>query len=283
MHVLNTISGGILAVLLLLSTGVRPGIQVSQSGQQASQLPTVSPSQSNISRNWAGYTATNGTFTGVSGTWTVPRVSGNGNLGADATWVGVGGVNTQDLIQAGTQAIVDPYGQVSYSAFYEGLPDASQPLNLSIRPGDSVSVSLTKGINHSWNIVVKDNTTGDNSSVNVAYNSSLSSAEWIEEAPSGQRRTMPLDNFGTVGISNARAIENGRTVTPAQADATPMTMTMGGNVALAEASVLSSNGSSFTVTRTNQNISGQTIPDRGYADSGRIPFLLRRHLHFFEY
>ena len=43
---------------------------------------------SSTSSNWSGYSATGGTFTSVTGTWTVPTVSAT-TAGADATWVGI--------------------------------------------------------------------------------------------------------------------------------------------------------------------------------------------------
>lgn len=283
MNAINSLTSSIIGLLLLITSSTQPVIQTGGQGtsQPQTQVTTANPSQ--VSRNWSGYTATSGRFTGVSGTWTVPQVSGNGSIGADATWVGVGGVKSDDLIQAGTQAIVDPYGQVTYSAFYEGLPDASQPLTITVHPGDSISVSLTKDAGSTWTIAVKNTTTGESTSMSVPYDSSLTSAEWIEEAPSGARRMLPLDNFGSVTISQALAIQNGKTVSASQAGATPMTMTMGGNIALAQASTLTDGGTGFTVSRTNQNISEQTIPSRGYAISGEIPFLRRRHIRIFVY
>jgi hypothetical protein len=48
------------------------------------------------SRNWAGYAATGGSFTAVSGTWTPPNVSAGSTPAADATCVGIGGVSATD-------------------------------------------------------------------------------------------------------------------------------------------------------------------------------------------
>src|SRR5438128_1026718 len=65
------------------------------------------------SRNWAGYVATGSNYTAVRGTWVVPTVSSS-RIGIDATWVGIGGVRSQDLIQSGTQATVTRAGVVTY-------------------------------------------------------------------------------------------------------------------------------------------------------------------------
>ena len=51
----------------------------------------------------------------MSGSWTVPNVTPSNSDAADATWVGIGGVSTSDLIQAGTDVNVQS-GQVIYTA-----------------------------------------------------------------------------------------------------------------------------------------------------------------------
>ncbi len=59
------------------------------------------PVGQNTSHNWSGYAAKSGTYTGVTGTWTVPVPGINRTPGVGATWVGIGGVTSHDLIQAG--------------------------------------------------------------------------------------------------------------------------------------------------------------------------------------
>jgi hypothetical protein len=46
--------------------------------------------------------------------------------GVSATWVGIGGVNSRDLIQAGTQQQTTGTGQTQYQAWVEMLPQASR-------------------------------------------------------------------------------------------------------------------------------------------------------------
>src|SRR5205085_10537508 len=98
------------------------------------------PSTSN---NWSGYAAANGTYTAVSGTWTVPQVKVNGMFGTDGTWVGIGGLRSRDLIQAGTAAQTRG-GQVTYSAWIETLPQPPHDAQLTINAGDSVTVSVNE-------------------------------------------------------------------------------------------------------------------------------------------
>ncbi len=206
------------------------------------------------SRNWSGYNATTGTFTSVSGTWKVPSVN-TGSTGADATWIGIGGVKATDLIQAGTQAVVQS-GQVAYSAWWETLPQSSQTVPLNINAGDTVSVTISQQTSGKWQITMVDQTTGDSYSRSVTYKSSLSSAEWVEEAPAvGRGSLLPLDNFGTVAFSNATAIDNGKQLTLEQTGAKPVTMYGSSGQALAQPSVIGTDGSSFTVSRTSASSS----------------------------
>ena len=222
-------------------------------GPSSAPTPSTGPGNApttvgTTSRNWSGYVASGTTFTAVSGTWTVPTVAATGT-GVDATWAGIGGATTTDLIQAGTQAAVDN-GVVQYSAWIETLPQASQTVPLTVNAGDTITVSITEGSSNSWAISIVDATSGGSYSGTVTYASSGSSAEWIEEAPSSGRGIVLLDQFRTVQFTNASAVENQQTVTAAAAGAKQITMINGSGVQLAAASALGAGGASFSVTRT---------------------------------
>lgn len=205
----------------------------------------------NTSLNWSGYVASQGQFTSVDGTWTVPAVTSVTSTMADATWVGIGGVSSRDLIQAGTQALTDPSGSISYQAWYELLPSDMVTIPLTVNAGDSMIVSLAQTSSNVWQISFTNHTTGATYTTSVNYASSVSSAEWIEEMPTANIGFVPLDNFGTVSFTGGSAVENGTTLTIAQAGAQPITMVTQGNLALASPSTLGSDGASFTVTRTS--------------------------------
>ena len=200
------------------------------------------------SSNWSGYEATGGTFTSVSGTWTVPSVSAT-TTGADATWVGVGGIDTRDLIQAGTQATVQG-GEIQYEAWIEMLPASSRQISLTVSPGDSVTVSITQQSGNNWAIDMKNNTTGAHYGTTVQYASSNSSAEWVQEAPSAGRGTLPLDDFGTLSFTGATAVRDGKTMDLKALGAQAITMINGARQPLATPSVVGADGASFSVTRT---------------------------------
>jgi hypothetical protein len=223
-----------------------------------SPLPEATGSRPGQSANWSGYAATGGTFTAVTGTWTVPRsstvgVNGtsgrSGGIAGDATWVGIGGVNTDDLIQAGTEATVVTAGDTEYNAWVELLPHTSQPVPLVVSPGDSITVAISMGESDSWTVAFANNTTAQKYQTTVQYASSESSAEWIEEAPSGRRRLIPLDNFGTVNFSGGSTVKDGKTVTIARSGAQSITMFDRNENPLASPSSLGADGSSFSVSR----------------------------------
>jgi hypothetical protein len=212
----------------------------------------------NLSKNWAGYAALNGQCTSVSGTWTVPEVSAPLASG-DATWVGIGGLNSSDLIQSGTEAVVDSAGTVTYDAWYELLPNTSVDVPVAIKAGDSVSVSLQQIAQGEWQISFRDNTTGESSTLTVNYASSLSSAEWIEEMPMVGNGFLPLDNFGTTNFSNGYATQNGMGMTIASTQATPIIMVNANQKALAMPTTLNADGASFSVSRTTAAASTSSL------------------------
>jgi hypothetical protein len=236
---------------------INPGPGTVPSVTQPGTPATVTSSSS----NWSGYAASGGTFTSVTGTWTVPTVSAT-SAGADATWVGIGGLTSSDLIQAGTQAFVDGSGTVAYSSWIEMLPASSRPVPLSVTAGDSVTVTITQQSGNDWLIAMKNNTTGGAYNITVQYSSSNSSAEWVQEAPSVGRGLVPLDMFGTVQFAGASAVRDGKTMSASALGAKAITMINGQGQAVAQPSTIASDGSSFTVTRTDATSSGSTRPGR---------------------
>ena len=163
------------------------------------------------SSNWSGYVLpsfqTGQEYTSAQGTWIVPTVVGTKKLAASSNWVGIGGFceNTRctkgdrTLIQLGT-AEAAKKSQTQYFAWYEMLPQASIMTDLAVNPGDVVTASLSCNPctgQQSWTLAMTNVTTGDSWSLpDVQYQSSKLSAEWIQEAPSGQHGIFPLVNYG---------------------------------------------------------------------------------------
>jgi len=229
-----------------------PG-QPTQPGQPGQPTqPRVPPSR-DVSANWSGYASTGGSYSAVSGTWTVPQFAPDSPAGADATWVGIGGVSSRDLIQAGTQQTVSGSGSTQYQAWVETLPQASHPVPLAVNPGDSISISITQSpqAQDQWQVNFTNNTSGQTFQVTEHYTSTMSSAEWIEEAPSAARgRQIPLDNFGSIAFSEGSAVKDGKSVSIADSGAQPITMVARGTHQTARPSSLGTDGASFTITQS---------------------------------
>jgi len=235
-----------------ISADVQPDSRVIEPGTGTSPSVTQPGTPAAVlsrSTNWSGYAATGGVFTSVTGSWIVPTVTST-SIGADATWVGIGGLSGRDLLQAGTQAMVSADGMVEYSAWTEMLPQTSHTVPLAVRAGDAVTATLTQKSGNSWIITINNDTTKENYSATVQYSSSNSSAEWIQEAPSAGRGLVPLDQFGTLRVTAGSAVQNGKSQTLAELGARAITMINGAGQAIAQPSVLGHDGSSFTVTRT---------------------------------
>lgn len=230
--------------------GVTPGSGTTTPTQTRPDTTSTTPAQiSDSSSNWSGYVASGGTFTSVTGTWIIPQV-GSTTTGADATWVGIGGVTGTDLIQAGTQTTVSG-GSASYEAWIEMLPESSRTVSLDVAPGDSVTVTITEQARGQWLIVMINNTTKSSYQRTVTYGSSRTSAEWIQEAPSSGRSIIPLDDFGIVRFTGGSAVRDGRTLNLSALGASPVAMINRAGQAIAQPSTLGADGSSFAVTRTS--------------------------------
>jgi hypothetical protein len=147
--------------------------------------------------NWSGY-AESGTYTGVSGTWTVPTITSSSGSTYSSAWIGVDGFNDSDLIQTGTEE--DYYsGSAHYDAWWEILPASEteiSPTTYPVSPGDRMSASIWEtsattggggrhhsGSEHVWDITISDTTKGWKFTTSQGYSGPGSSAEWILEAP----------------------------------------------------------------------------------------------------
>lgn len=204
------------------------------------------------SSNWSGYFSSTSTYkyTAVSGDWTEDTPTGNGSSNSyDATWIGVGGITTNDLIQVGINNTVSSTGQISTQAFYEMLPSPSVTVSgFKVSPGDSITASITETSTDMWSITLNDLTQNETFNKVVSYTSSLSSAEWIEEDPSSIKGgLLPLDNFGTVKFGKAFTIVNGTSSNLLQINANSVTMVNSSGKPEAVPSAIGNDGASFSV------------------------------------
>jgi hypothetical protein len=185
--------------------------------------PTTTGITTTTSSNWSGYAAEtslkspqSGSVTAVSGTWTVPTVTGSGSgTTYSSVWVGIDGYSSQSVEQLGTEEDV-VNGQAEYSAWYEMYPSNPVTINMTVQPGDKISASVTYETSGSnagqFLLSITDLTTTKTYSTYQTYaKAQRSSAEWIVEAPSSNNGVLPLANFGTVSFTSASATINGTT------------------------------------------------------------------------
>jgi hypothetical protein len=169
----------------------RPGVQA-----------TTGTAQPWASRNWSGYAITGSDFTSVTGHWTVPTVIAPTHKKSSqysSTWVGIDGfeANDDDLIQAGTEQDWNR-GAPEYHAWWEILPAPETMIkSISVHPGDSMSVAITQG-SVKWTITVTDTTDGQSFTTKQRYSAPLTSAEWIQEAPTVGGHIAKLAHDSTV-------------------------------------------------------------------------------------
>jgi hypothetical protein len=193
------------------------------------------------STNWAGYSATGGRFTRVSATWKQPTATCTAATAYSSFWVGLDGDGTNTVEQIGTDADCSG-GKPVYYAWYEMYPKFPVNLSLTIRPGDTLSASVTTDGSGSFTLAIRDTTSGRSfTTVQKLRRAKLGSAEVIAEAPSSGS-VLPLANFGSVGFSAATV--NGQPIGNFHPDRINM---VSGTTTKATTSALS-NGTAFSVT-----------------------------------
>jgi hypothetical protein len=247
-----------LPLLAALGTfGAAAAVTVPSGQAGANQLIAASGGTAD-SLNWAGYAVTPGSgITAVSSTITVPS-AGELPPGFSASWAGIGGYSTSDLIQAGVSENSAVGGALlggQYNAWYEILPASETPISgcggnvpsCAVNPGDKISVNITNAGGDTWDISLSD--AGNWSwSKSLTYASSESSAEWIQEAPSlAGVQTIPAPD-GTVSFGpTSTYIDGGSSHTIAAGSPTLINESPVGVVNEATTSPLASDGQSFNV------------------------------------
>jgi Peptidase A4 family len=177
--------------------------------------PAAADAAATTSSNWAGYAVSKPgvKFRRVAATWVMPTAtcSATGRRRYSAAWLGLGGYHTTSkaLEQIGTEADCTAKGTPSYSAWYELVPDDPVDIDLSIKPGETVSASVTVS-GHTVKLYLANRTRGTVFTKQLtADRIDITSAEWIVEAPSacyGDRcETLPLANFGSTTFAGAKA------------------------------------------------------------------------------
>jgi hypothetical protein len=248
---------------------------------------------SNTSSNWAGYAVHRSgvRFRTISASWRAPNASCRpGNQTYSASWVGLGGYSLQSaaLEQIGTETDCNVSGQVLSSAWYELVPGPSQPIRLTVHPGDAMSATVAV-VGHRVSVTLNNHTRHHSFSKTLnAAAIDVSSAEWIVEAPSeclgpNACQTLPLADFGSTSFGQASVRSttgHAGTISNHSWGASKITLSPGGrrfiayqgsgpSAGAAEPSGLSSSGSAFSVTYRKASVqSSQFNANRQAVKSG---------------
>ena len=154
-----------------------------------------------LTPNWSGYALAGSAFSGITGTFNIPVQLKSGScLDETAVWVGLDGLDNHDLLQAGVveSRFVLPtssgsleaptpgircLGRAQVYAFWEDLPSAPVRVDLPVRMGDVVSVSIFQMSPGWWALAMHDITAGRSFLLSQPYAWPETSVEWVVEAP----------------------------------------------------------------------------------------------------
>jgi hypothetical protein len=167
-HMRTLLCSGLIAVATCLLTGALP----------AAAATAITSS------TWAGYAAHSTTYTSVTASWVQPTMSCGGSSSYAAFWVGLDGYSSASTEQAGTEADCSG-GTPVYYAWYELYPAAPVNLSQSVKPGDSMTVTVSATTKDVFTITVHNATEGWNFTTHQTDTAAeRSSAEVIVEVPS---------------------------------------------------------------------------------------------------
>ncbi len=211
------------------------------------------------SYNWGGYADTSstvGTFTAVSGSWTVQALTCTSEDRIYSDWVGLDGFSNSTVEQAGVTGQCFQ-GKAYYYSWYEMYPSGTVVVGNKVKAGDKISASVTRSVS-SYTLKVTDSTTsGNNVSTTQTCGTSTctdESAEWIVERPYyATTGVVPLAQFKpafsvTAGSETAHGTKGTiATVAPYQMAMIDSTDTYN----VSNASALNSGGNAFTDTWLN--------------------------------
>ncbi|MGD0608323.1 MAG: G1 family glutamic endopeptidase [Streptosporangiaceae bacterium] len=151
--------------------------------------------------------ATTGTYSSVSASWTQPSGKCSSGDQYAAFWVGLDGYSSSTVEQTGSE--VDCVGRTAeYYAWYEMYPGPSENYPNTVRAGDHFNASVTYEGSNKFSLYIADTTQGwSHTTVASLSGAARSSAEVIVEAPccTGSGGILPLTDFGTINLTNSLA------------------------------------------------------------------------------
>jgi hypothetical protein len=219
---LRTLLIGLVAALVLTAFPAAAGAGATTHGTLRFD-PNKKITQSSSS-NWSGYAATGGGFSSVTSSWIQPSASCGSATTYSSFWVGLDGDGSNTVEQTGTSADCSG-GSPNYYAWYEMYPKYPVNLSMAVRPGDSITATVSVTGNGRYTLHIHNDSTGGDFSTTQRGHGSNYSAEAIAEAPSSRSGVLPLTNFGTVGFSGT--VVNGQPIGNFNPDAIDMVTSSG--------------------------------------------------------
>ncbi|OAA54390.1 proteinase aspergillopepsin II [Cordyceps fumosorosea ARSEF 2679] len=165
---------------------------------------------------WGGAVQEGQGWTMVTGTATVPTVSGQDPNAGAAVWVGIDGYSCQtSILQTGFTV----WGDGRIETWYEWYPEQSYdyPVDLSVQPGHQLRMTVYADGTNGGNSTIENLSTGQSASQNFegqAESLCLADAEWIVEDFLSGGGSVPFADFGQVQFTDAQASGGQGTVTP---------------------------------------------------------------------
>ncbi|KAF7944769.1 uncharacterized protein EAE97_005402 [Botrytis byssoidea] len=216
----------VVAALLASSAVAAPTTKLNAKQRLAQRNKNAARSEY-YNESWSGAVLTGAVYTGVSASFSIPKpqVGTTGETSASdftaSTWVGIDGYNCNNLWQAGVDATIEKStGEVSYYAWYEWYPAATQVIELgTLTAEDVISVNITTSGLNQGTVVMENKSTGKSYTKTVSSANTLCgvSAEWIMEDLSVDSSNIGLANYGSVVFSDAVATTASKTVIPSRA------------------------------------------------------------------
>ncbi|WP_328462281.1 G1 family glutamic endopeptidase [Streptomyces sp. NBC_00448] len=164
--------------------------------------------------NWGGYIA-QGSFTSISGSWTMPQVTCNSSNDLYAPWIGIDGYGSQTVEQTGVQVDCSSGGP-EYSGWYEMYPASPVYYNEPVDAGDVFTASVVDNGGGSYSLKLADTTKGWSKTTQSSLNASDASAEAVIESPTGSYPSFNEQDFSGITVDgqsfdayNPQAIDSG--------------------------------------------------------------------------
>jgi hypothetical protein len=174
---------------------------------------TSSPGTVNAtSLNWAGVVQQGQTEKSIQASWKVPSLSAGATNpnSAVAEWIGLGGMQSNALIQVGTITSPNDEGQAASTVFWENLPGNAVQL-APVPTGSIINAKITPAGQDAWRLWLS--VRGESSPlvdkvVAVTPQKARaieSSADWITEAPTTSNGVAPLAPIAATTMTQVRA------------------------------------------------------------------------------